>query len=187
MTYFDIIMKLVRDWIKNRKPHQPDKPTSVTIPVQEEKTPETTNPAKDDDKKEVTKKPGIVFDMGDDSFIETKELIELSVKKIHDMVAEYITESGEAEPVRVIFKINDSNLVADRYWLEVRLPPQGIEKRLWERALFFGADKDSCDTFVSMLLEFGTRQDILDNLKDPALIERVIREVPDMSYHLEDL
>ena len=139
------------------------------------------------DQIEVAKKPGIVFDMGDDSFIETKELIELSVKKIHDMVAEYITESGEAEPVRVIFKINDSNLVADRYWLEVRLPPQGIEKRLWERPLFFGADKDSCDTFVSMLLEFGTRQDILDNLKDPALIERVIREVPDMSYHLEDL
>ena len=183
----DIIKNLVRDWIKSRKSHQPAKPSPVTIPVQEDKTPETTNPAKDEDKKEVTKKPGIVFDMGDDSLVGRKKLIEMSVKKIHDMVAEYITESGESEPVRVIFKINDSNLVADRYWLEVRLPPQGIEKRLWERALFFGADKDSSDTFVSMLLEFGTKQDILDNLNDPALIERLIKEIPDLSYHLEDL
>ena len=53
--------------------------------------------------------------------------------------------------------------------------------------MFFGADKDSSDTFVSMLLESGTKQDILDNLNDPALIERLIKEVPNMRYHLEDL
>ena len=116
-----------------------------------------------------------------------KELIEEKVRQMYDKVMTLVPEGGVFEEVRVTFDVPDKRLVADRYWLRVFNPPKGVEN--WEnmRALSFGADKDKSDTNVSVLMAHGTKQDILAKLQETGLIDWLVKEVPDLSYHLEDL
>ena len=114
-------------------------------------------------------------------------LIKEKVKQMDDMVVKSVPENGMFDEIRVTFEVHDKGLVADRYWLRVFQPPKGGESWEKERALSFGADKDYSDTDISVLLALGTKQDVLNKLQDPALIDRLIKEVPELSYHLEDL
>lgn len=118
---------------------------------------------------------------------DLRKLIKEKVKLVNDMVVESVPENGSFDEVRVTFEVHDKGLVADRYWLRVFQPPKGGDHWDTERALSFGADKDRSDTDVSVLLALGTKQDVLNKLQDSSLIDRLIKEVPELSYHLEDL
>lgn len=155
--------------------------------AQEETGSETINAVDKEDELEADNTSVIEDDMVDDSGADRKELIEKIVRRVHDLVAESVPDEGEFEEVRVNFEVHDKNLVADRFWLRVFNPPKGAKNWETKRALSIGADKDKSDTSVSMLLESGSKEDILEKLKDPALIKRLIEEIPDLSYHLEDL
>lgn len=119
--------------------------------------------------------------------VDLRVIAEECIRKAYTMVVERVPDEGLFDEVRVSFVVNDPNLVADRYWLSVFNPPKGGNSWETERALSFGADKDRSDTCISVVLKVGTKQDVLAKLKEPSLTERLIKEVPDLSYHLEDL
>lgn len=119
--------------------------------------------------------------------VDLRVLAEECIKKTYSLVVERVPDEGLFDEVRVSFVVNDPNLVADRYWLRVFNPPKGGKNWETKRGLSFGADKDGADTFVSVLLESGTKQDILEYLEKPELIDRLVAEIPNLSYHLEDL
>jgi len=49
------------------------------------------------------------------------------------------------------------------------------------------ADKDKTEHTVSIIIEICPRQQMLDKLNEPAIIEKINDNVSRLSYHLEDL
>jgi hypothetical protein len=116
-----------------------------------------------------------------------RELIE---KMVNDMVLRIENEvpvEGGFEDIHVGFVNPDSTLVAERYWLEVVMPPDGIDNRERLRGLMFVAKRRSSGAVVEVMLASGSKEMILEKLKSPGLITRLMGSARNLSYNLIDL
>ena len=98
-----------------------------------------------------------------------------------------VPEEGEFEDIHVGFVNPDNTLVAERYWLEVVMPPEGIDNRERMRGLMFVAKRKSSGAVVEVMLASGTKRMVLEKLKSPELIDRLIYSAKNLSYNLIDL
>ena len=115
------------------------------------------------------------------------ELIKNTVDNLLKRAEREVPEYGSFRNVSEKFKNTDKNLVADEFKLEIFQPPKGVENYEKKRALKFSASKPNCDSTMEILIESGSKEDILAKLRDGSLINELKRQTENLSYHLEDI
>jgi len=116
-----------------------------------------------------------------------EKLIKTALEDLLKRAEREVPEYGSFKNVSEKFKNTDKNLVADEFKIEIFQPPKGVENYETKRALRFSATKPGSDSSMAVLIEDGTKDDIIAKLKDGKLLERLLKETKNLSYHLEDL
>lgn len=111
------------------------------------------------------------------------QLIEGLIKKVENDVP----EEGDFTIVYETFKNPDKNLYATDYMLKVVQPPEGIEGRDKDRVLEFVAYKLPSPIISSKIIEVGTKDVILNKLKDEKLFDRLKELTVILSDSLQDV
>ncbi|MBR6126686.1 hypothetical protein IKQ21_03285 [bacterium] len=120
-----------------------------------------------------------------------KSMEELIKKMISNLlerereIAEY-GEFGNKGMIFEQFSNPDKNLAVDKFWLEIAQAPKGAENYQTKRTLKFVASKLGAPE-AEILIESGTKADILAKLKDQNLPEKLKSYTEKLSYNLRDL
>lgn len=116
-----------------------------------------------------------------------EELVKSMMAEMRGLVEAYVPEEGEYEDVSAGFENPDNQLVVDRFWLSTKEIPKGIEKSDIMRGIWFFAQKRNSEATVRILLMFGTKQKLLNDLQSPEMAEKILDQTRNLSYHLIDL
>ena len=120
--------------------------------------------------------------------VKMEELIKKAVANLLEKAkSDAVPPYGSFGKVSEKFKNTDKSLVVDEFILEIFQPPKGVKNQEIRRGLRLGASKPGRDPSMFVLIEDGTKDDIIAKLKDEKLIERLLKETKNLSYHLEDL
>ena len=116
-----------------------------------------------------------------------KDIVNDTINRAEREVAEYGSFTFSVKK----FKNPDSNLVADKFWIAIEQPPKGIENYQKNRGVYFHAQKKGIGTeegpSVHVLLEYGTKSEILEKIKDEEFVKKLKEQAENLSYHLIDL
>ncbi len=116
-----------------------------------------------------------------------KEIIADTLNRAEREVAEYGSFTFSIKK----FKNPNEKLVADKFWIEIEQAPKGIEDYQKLRGVYFHAQKKGFDVeegpSVHILLETGTKKEILEKIKNETFLEKLIKQADNLSYHLIDL
>ena len=117
-----------------------------------------------------------------------KETVKDMMRRIHDRIENEMPEEGFFEPLAEGFDNPDARLVADRYWLRVAQAPKGIEGHGYKRGLYFHASKDGdMHASVHILMSIGNKEKLLEELQSDALLDALLEQTGNLSYHMTDL
>ncbi len=118
-----------------------------------------------------------------------EELIKKMVENVRATLTETnrVPEYGDFSTLVEKFKNVDKNLCVDEFWLEVVQPPIGVENYKKIRGLRYCASKPHSDTAMEILLASGSKQDIIKQLKEPALLDELKQLSKKLSDSLRDL
>jgi hypothetical protein len=113
-----------------------------------------------------------------------KELIKDMIEGMAETVEKLVPEVGDFEPVAVGFDNHNKDYVSDRFWLEVRQPPEGISQRDVKRGLFIEAGDEYHEAEIMMAC--GDKQEMLSKLWTTGFEEdllRCIKKLDDFIRH----
>ena len=118
-----------------------------------------------------------------------EELIKKMVENVRNTLVKTnrVPDYGDFSILQEKFKNIDKNLCVDEFWLEVMLPPSGIENYKKIRGLKYCASKPNSDIAMEILLASGSKQDIIEQLKEPALLDELKQLSKKLSDSLRDL
>ena len=102
-------------------------------------------------------------------------------------VDEEVPELGDCEAVKEFFDVSTEGDVKIKAFLKVYQPPVGVEGREWMRAMDLVVYKVGSDYVCSKMLKCGSKQDILDSLKDENMITTVLKTIPELIDKLSDI
>lgn len=102
-----------------------------------------------------------------------KENIRNMIEGMAEAVERLVPEVGGFEPVTVGFDNHDKDYVSDRFWLEVRQPPEGVSQRDVKRGLFIEAGDEYHEAEIMMAC--GDKQEMLSKLRETGFKEDLLR------------
>ena len=112
-----------------------------------------------------------------------KEIIADAVERAEREVADYGSFTFSLKK----FKNPDTSLVVEDFWIGIEQPPKGIENYQKNRGVKFFASKKDTGEIVEILLEYGTKDEILKKIKGEEFYDKLMRQTKNLSYHLQDL
>ena len=117
-----------------------------------------------------------------------KSMDELIKKMISNLLKREreIAEYGDFKVMVEKFKNIDKNLAVDEFYLEIAQAPKGVENYQKKRSLKFVASALGKPE-AEILIESGSKEDILAKLKDENLVEKLKGYTEKLSYNLRDL
>jgi len=121
---------------------------------------------------------------------EVKNMDELIKKMVADLLARAEREVPEYGEFRVVweeFKNPDKSLEATDFLLKITKPPKTLEGSEKERYLEAAALKRGTAYGAESVMGFGSKQDILNKLKEPDLCEKLKEKFIELSKGLEDV
>ena len=113
-----------------------------------------------------------------------KEKIRNMIEGMAEAVERLVPEVGDLEPVTVGFDNLDKDYVSDRFWLEVRQPPEGVSQRDVKRGLFIVAGDEYHK--VEIMKACGPKQELLSKLRETGFekdLLRCIKKLDDFISH----
>lgn len=114
-----------------------------------------------------------------------KQMVETLLEKAKDSRA--LPDYGDFSPLYTEFKNPNSNLCATDFMLKIVKPHNSIEGHETKRNLELVAYKLPSPYIAERLLASGTTEEILEALKDPALLEKITTATESLSKSLEDV
>lgn len=121
---------------------------------------------------------------------EVKNMDELIKKMITDLLARAEREVPEYGEFRVVweeFKNPDKSLDATDFLLKITKPPKEIAGTEKERYLEVAALKRGTPYGAESVIGFGTKEDILNKLKEDGLANKIKEKLISLSKGLEDV
>lgn len=104
-----------------------------------------------------------------------------------DRAERYVADYGSFTFPTKKFKNPDKSLVVDEFWFAIEQPPKGIENFQKNRGVKLYASKKNCNSMVQVMLEYGTKDEIIAQMKSDDFAKKVEEQTKNLSYHLEDL
>lgn len=114
-------------------------------------------------------------------------LIRETLMKFYQRVHDEIPDTGDFEAVKEFFDISAEGRVKMKGFMKVYQPPKGVDGREWMRALDIVAYKEGSQYVCSKMLKCGSKQEIIDLLKDESMITTVLRTIPELIDGLSDI
>lgn len=121
---------------------------------------------------------------------EIKTMEEQIKKMINDVLKRAereVPEYGEFAPVYEEFKNTDKELIATDFMLKITKPPKNIENHQTRRYLEVVAYKLPAPYKTSRIIASGTKDEILNALKDETLCEKIDKAARELSDNLYDV
>ena len=114
-----------------------------------------------------------------------KQMVETLLEKAKDSRA--LPDYGEFSPLYTEFKNPNPNLCATDFMLKIVKPHNSIEGHETKRNLELVAYKLPSPYIAERLLASGTTEEIIEALKDPALLEKITSATESLSKSLDDV
>ena len=118
-----------------------------------------------------------------------EELIKTMVKNIRSLAENNnrVPEYGDFSILEERFKNINKDFCVDEFWLEIMQAPKGVENYQKKRGLKYCASKPHSDTAMEIMIASGSKQHIMEQLDNPALIEELKELSKKLSDSLRDL